>query len=432
MEARGSLADSVPVATDEARAGAPQGQQQPRFGTFETLIVAAAVGVTSMSFNAWWPFLPLFALELGASSDADALFWMAVAAMVQGIARLASGPVWGVLSDRVGRKAMLLRALYLSTFIGAAAAIATAPWQLAVALGLAGLFSGFNPAAVALVSVSVPESRLNQSLSLITGVQYIGTTAGPAIGAVLATVLDFRGTILVTSAVPVITGTAVLLFVPADRVGRSGGPAAGRRRDRASVELEPFRLSFQLLLVIFIYGLIFALNQLIRLATPIALKAIEGEADVTAHAGLTFTLGGLVSAISVLLVAPFFFKPGRMRAALAASCAIAATGLALLALAGATATYILGFVVIAMVLSAMTPATNTLIAGNTTRSRRGTAFGLAGSAQAVSSMIGPAGAALFAVVSLDLGFALLALVLLAVALVLAAALREPSYSETLA
>jgi MFS transporter, DHA1 family, multidrug resistance protein len=409
-----------------SRLEAPEAGEQ--FGPFAIAMVAAAVGVTSMSFNVWWPFLPLFALDLGATNGADALFWVAVATTGQGLARLASGPVWGVISDRMGRKAMFLRALYLSTFVGATAAIASAPWHLTISLTLAGLFSGFNPAAIALISVSVPESRLNRSLSLLTGVQYIGTTAGPAIGAILATTFDYRGAILVTSVVPILTGTAVLFFVPADRVNARPRIDGG---SRPPVELEPFRLSFQLLLAIFLYGLIFAFNQLIRFATPIALKGIEGREDVAGDAGLTFTLGGLGSAISVLVLAPFFFSAGRMRLALGVSCLLGAGGFVLIAVAGATLSFIVGFLVIAMVLSAMTPAVNTLIASNVTRSRRGTAFGVAGSSQAISSMVGPAAAALFAVISFQLGFALLAVFMLLVALLLFAVLREPRLDETL-
>ena len=49
------------------------------------------------------------------------VFWLAIATTAQGIARLVSGPVWGVISDRVGRKAMFLRALFLSSAVGATA-----------------------------------------------------------------------------------------------------------------------------------------------------------------------------------------------------------------------------------------------------------------------------------------------------------------------
>jgi DHA1 family multidrug resistance protein-like MFS transporter len=397
---------------------------QPPYNPLAMLTVGLAVGVTTMSFNCWWPFLPLYAIELGAKSDADALFWVAIATSTQGVARLLTGPIWGVISDRYGRKMMFLRALFLSSTIGGAAAFLSAPWQLAFPLALAGVFSGFNPAAIALISVSVPDSKLNSSLSLVTGAQYVGSTLGPAFGALLAIVLDYRSTILVTSIIPLITGAAVLFFVPRDTVGQAttAGSAAPKEK------LEPFKPSFQFWLAILLYLVIFALNQLIRLATPISLRAIEHN-DVAGLVGLTFSLGGLVSAISVLFVAPRFFRVGGMRSAVVTAICIAAVGHVIVGMAGSTALYLVGFLTIAMVLSAMTPTTSTLIAANATRARRGTAFGIASSAQAISFTVGPIGAAVFAAVSLEAGFIFLAGLLLALALLLRVSLREPDLTD---
>ncbi len=412
------------------RSGLEPGRPPPlgsgRRVTVSTIVVATAVGVTSMSFNVWWPFLPLYLVDLGATSDADALFWMAVATTVQGITRLAVGPIWGVLSDQYGRKAMLLRALYLSSVIGAVAAAVQEPWQLAIALGLAGVFSGFNPAAIAFISVSVPDSRLSSSLGIVTGANYLGSTIGPALGALLTIVLDFRAAILVTSAVPLITGTLVLLLAPADRAARS----RPKDDEECSAALEPFHFSLQLFLGVLLVFLIFALNQLVRLATPIALRGIEGAADdVKGVVGLTFTVGGLSSAVSVLLLAPRVFVAGKLARSTVIAVGVAAAGFVILGFAGTTALFVLGFVVIAFVLSAMTPAANTLVAANASRARRGTAFGIASSAQALSFGIGPAAAALFAAVSLELGFFVIALLLLAVALLLLILLREPSLDQ---
>jgi len=343
---------------------------------------------------------------------------------VQGIARLISGPVWGVISDRVGRKAMFLRALFLSSAVGATAAFAQAPWMLMISLGLAGLFSGFNPAAIALVSVSVPESKLNRSLSLLAGAQYIGTMIGPAVGAGLALVFDYRATILVTSIVPMISGLFVLFMVPADRVARRS-----RAEGESKADLEPFKMTFQFLLAILMYFMIFALNQLTRFVTPVALRAIENRPDVEGHSGIAFSLAGLVSAIGVLAIAPLLYRTGRMAPALAASCLAGGLGFLVMASAGSSGLYIAGFLMVAMVLSAMTPSINTLIAANVTRSRRGTAFGVAGSAQALASFVGPAAAAVFVAISMGLGFVVLAMLLLALGLLLFRTLREPVYEN---
>jgi MFS family permease len=276
---------------------------------------------------------------------------------------------------------------------------------------------------VALVSVSVPEQRLNSSLGTLTGAQYIGSTFGPALGAILAALIGFRGAIAVSSLLPVVAGVAVTFLVPSDMARRkdsAGGRPAARQ------PLEPFHMTFQFLLVIFVYFVVIALNQLIRLATPIALSQIEGSTDVASEAGVIFTLAGIVSSISVLVIAPRVFQPGRLRLALTVACLFAAAGQVVLLVSANVPVYVMGFLMNAAVLSATVPTTNTLIASNVPRARRGTAFGVASSAQALSFAIGPMGAALFAAVSLDFGFVVMAGLMVALALVILVRLREPA------
>src|SRR5207302_5215753 len=136
----------------------------------------------------------------------------------------------------------------------------TAPWQLTIALAVSGVFSGIIAPAVAFVSVSVPESRLNSSLSTLSGAQYIGITAGPALGAGLAAFFGFRGAILVAAVVPLITGAAVHLFVPGDEtkpISGEGDPSTSLSAN-GRPQLEPFRMSFQFGLCVLLYFVLFA------------------------------------------------------------------------------------------------------------------------------------------------------------------------------
>src|SRR5438105_9155986 len=176
MESSDAAGADGPEADNGAATDIPTRPARP-FTTAHTLLVSAALGVTSMSFNIWYPFLPLYALKLGATSDANALFWVAVANAAQGVTRLTTGPVWGLLSDRFGRKMIFLRSLYLSSLTGAITGIITAPWQLTIALAVSGVSSGIIAPAVAFPSVSVPESRLNSTPSSLSGARYIGHTA---------------------------------------------------------------------------------------------------------------------------------------------------------------------------------------------------------------------------------------------------------------
>ncbi|MBE0609305.1 MAG: hypothetical protein IH609_07990, partial [Dehalococcoidia bacterium] len=48
---------------------------------YKRIILAIASGafLASFAMNFWWPFLPLFLRQIGATSDANALFWVGVA-----------------------------------------------------------------------------------------------------------------------------------------------------------------------------------------------------------------------------------------------------------------------------------------------------------------------------------------------------------------
>ncbi|MPZ50332.1 MAG: MFS transporter [Dehalococcoidia bacterium] len=391
-----------------------------------TLSIAAAAGVGSLSFNFWWPFVPLFLLDLGAKSDAEAVFWVSVASIAQGVTRLVTGPLWGVLSDKFGRKIMLLRALYFGTGTTLIAAFIMEPWQIAIAFGFQGVFSGFIPASVALTSVSVPDSKLNSSLSLVTGAQYLGSTLGPALGAAMAIAFGYRGAILVAAALPSIIATVVLFVVPADKVT----PSEQSEETGEKQELEPFSksLSLQFALVIFLFFTLFTLTLLLRQVTPIALKAIDPDSAV-AISGLTFTVGGLASALAVIVAGQKFFKQGNLRTALAIGAMATGGAHLILAFADTVPLFVVGFAVISLLEAAMIPPTNTLIAANVSRERRGTAFGIAGSAQAIAFMAGPIGAAAFVALSLDLGFIVIGGLFLGLGALLFTALREPAPKE---
>ena len=389
-----------------------------------TYSIALASGLCNTAFNFYWPFLPLYLLELGAPSESEALFWVAVGTAVQGVARLVTTPIWGVASDRYGRKVMFLRALYAGSVTTLIMAFMSEPWQVTIGFACQGLFSGFVPAAVALTSVSVEDSRLNESLGMVTGAQYLGTTVGPALGAVLASVLGFQGAIFVAAALPALVGTMVIFLVPPDKVDvrRAEG------KDEAKVVLEPFKPTRQFALMVFAFFVLVALQQLLRLITPLALKDLAGG-DVKGITGVTFTLGGLASALGLLFVAGRFYKPGRIRTALVTSSVVAGLMFGLLVVPQSVAFFVAGYALISLVQSAMVPATNALIAGNVSRARRGTAFGVAGAAQALSFIFGPLGAVMVGAFSFGLTFGVMGALFVALGALLLT-VREPGGVDT--
>lgn len=397
------------------------------------LAIAAGTGLASLAMNFWIPFIPLYMRHLGATSDADAVFWAGLAVSMVGAARLVSGPVWGVISDRFGRKAMLVRALAFATATTLVAAVATEPWHVVVAFSCQGFFSGFVPAAAALTSVTVRDANLPASLGRLSAAQFLGTTIGPAAGAGVAALFSLRGAMLAAAVLPAIAALWVVFAVERDRVGavEPREPATPRETESArrpnaggrwGVVNGPFAVAVSL------YFALFAATQLVRLATPVALEDLAGG-EVETLVGIAFTIGGAASVAGLIFVNRTATQYGRIRQLLSVGCIAAGAATALLALAEVAVVYIVAFALLSLVQAAMLPATNTLIASSVARERRGTAFGLASSAQALAFIAGPMGAAAFTATSLSAGFWMLAGAFVVVGALAWRLVREPRLSE---
>ena len=387
------------------------------------LAIATATGSTSLLMNVWFPFLPLYLLQVGAEDEAAALFWVAVGMSAQGVGRLIGGPLWGVLSDRLGRKKMFVRSVYSAALTSFVLSLIHAPWQVAIALAIQGLLSGFIPAAVALVSVSVPDAKVRDGLNAVSGAQYLGSAIGPAVGAAMALAFGYRGAIFSSGLLIAAVATVVIFLVPADTVRKKERDLGG-----AATAMPAFKPTPQFALAILLYFSLFALTTFRSVATPIALKDIAG-ASVTEVTGLAFALGGIASALGIWILSTRFFRNYRLRSLLAVTCVLTALGHLALALSNSAWLYVLAFTLASFLNASMMPATNTMIALNVSRERRGTAFGIGSAAQAIAFMVGPMSAAMFATVSLKAGFVTVSILFVVLAALIAVAVREPAVEK---
>ena len=150
---------------------------------------------------------------------------------------------------------------------------------------------------------------------------------------------------------------------------------------------------------------------------------------MTQVTGLAFALGGIAGALGIWMLSTRFFRQRRLRSLLAVTCVLTALAHLLLALGDSVWLYVLAFTLASFLNASMMPATNTMIALNVSRDRRGTAFGIGSAAQAIAFMIGPMGAAMSATVSLKTGFASVSTLMLALAALIAFAVREPAVEK---
>jgi MFS family permease len=129
------------------------------------------------------PLVPLFAHRLGASTVEvgmiNAGFMLAATAL--------SLPL-GLMSDRLGRRRLVLAGMGISCLTSLLLLLARAPWHV----GGIYLFAGaglacFSPAMMSHVGDCVPPSFLGRAYGWYTSALYLGMALGPGLGGALAT-----------------------------------------------------------------------------------------------------------------------------------------------------------------------------------------------------------------------------------------------------
>ncbi len=142
-------------------------------------ILLITIVLSGLGFGLVLPGMPFVAENLGAS-PALATFILGLYAWGQFI----STTVWGRLSDRVGRKPVLIITIGGTAFAYLLMAFASNVWILAAGRALSGLMGGLAP-AMAYVSDVTPPERRAQGMGSVGAAMSLGFVIGPAIGGVL-------------------------------------------------------------------------------------------------------------------------------------------------------------------------------------------------------------------------------------------------------
>ncbi|MFQ5691026.1 MAG: MFS transporter [Gemmatimonadota bacterium] len=191
-------------------------------------VLFAAVLVDMVGFGIVLPLLPFYAESFGASPFEVTLIIASFAA-----AQLLTAPLWGRVSDRHGRRPMLLTGLFASALSYLIFALAHSIPILLLSRVAAGAAGGTVSVAQAYVADSTDGPERAHGLGLMGAASGLGIMFGPAIGGFFSQWgLGVPG--LVAAGLCALNGAAALVFLPESRRFRAasvgmpvGGPAAG-------------------------------------------------------------------------------------------------------------------------------------------------------------------------------------------------------------
>jgi MFS family permease len=189
-------------------------------------VLMATAFVDMMGFAMVFPLLPFYATELGAR---PALIGWLIASF--SIAQLASAPLWGRLSDRYGRKPMLLVGLGAAGIAFVVFGFATSLWMLLLSRTVQGAGGGTTGVIQAYVGDALEPSQRAKGLGWLSAATSAGVMVGPAIGS-LASHWGRAAPGLVAASLCVLNMIFAWRFLPESKPQSHTGP---RRSIRAAV-----------------------------------------------------------------------------------------------------------------------------------------------------------------------------------------------------
>ena len=167
----------------------------------------------SSSYTMLIPFLPIYMQnELGATADNVSLWSGVTYAITFAISAFVS-PIWGKLSDKMGKKPMIIRASFLLAITYFLGGIVRTPFELFLVRAFQGIASGLWPACLVMMSACVPKNKLGISMGLMQSANICGGIIGPLLGGILATAFGMRNSFYVGAvALSLITVTTILFI----------------------------------------------------------------------------------------------------------------------------------------------------------------------------------------------------------------------------
>lgn len=162
------------------------------------------------------PFFPFFAKEVGANA-----FELGLMVTLFSLAQVIAAPFWGRLSDRVGRKPVLVAGLvgYALSFYMLILAPNIQILMLARVIGGLLSASAFPSAQAYLVDLTSIENR-GYGMSYMAAASNLGFLLGPALGS-LFSVFGIRAAFAIGGSLILVTGILAGVFLPAAGVKRS-------------------------------------------------------------------------------------------------------------------------------------------------------------------------------------------------------------------
>ena len=345
------------------------------------------VFIDLLGFGIVLPILPLYAEQFGAKPDVATLL-VAIYSLMQFL----FAALWGKLSDRYGRRPILLLTLSGSVIAYIGLGVANSSWILFVARGLAGGMAGNISTAQAYVAAITTPTNRSRGMGVIGAAFGLGFIFGPAIGGILTGTdpqnANFHLPSLFAAGLSVLALLSTLILLPESlNPEMKAKIKAHRQHHKQRLNLLEVLKHPQIGVLVAIYFLVTfavaAMDSTLALWSKQQLNWGPGQTSyLFAFMGVLSTIiqGGLIGLLKKHL--------GEIKLLILG---IAGLGLGLLLL-GFSKSLILLLITMTFVawgISISQPILNSLISQFTTAEQQGQMLGVASSLSALARIIGP-------------------------------------------
>ncbi len=362
-------------------------------------VVLITVFLDLVGFGIILPLLPFYATSMGASPLEVGLIMASYSLM-----QLLFSPVWGSLSDRYGRRPLLILGLFGSAISYVVFGLASTLGVLLLSRVIAGMMGANVPVAQAIIADSTSPERRARGMGLIGAAFGLGFIFGPAIGGFLSR-WGYGVPGFAAAAVTGLNAIVALFMLPESlpaHARRRGGKKWSALIDRIKASRRVARRA-ELRRPITVFLLMtwgfagFTVTFPLFLDQPLGLSA--------AHAGLFFAYVGSISAVvQGRLIGPLVERNGERRVAAAGGILLAA-GIGFIAAFPTERALFVALALVGLGWGCVIPSLHSIVSRRALPTEQGEVLGVNQSAGSIGRVLGPVAAGWgFGVLGPRLGF----------------------------
>jgi len=344
------------------------------------LILSFTLLVVMIGYGMVLPVMPFYIEKL--SAGGRELGWLM---STYSLMQLICAPLWGILSDRIGRKPVLTVGVLGYAVTLFLFGLADRLWMLFLARTLSGVLSSATmPTAMAYIGDNAPEKDRSGSMGQLSAAMGIGVVIGPLLGGLLSS--NSLSLPFFIGAAMAFTAFLLVIFVlPESRASSKPVQAARVRPGISRAALRDLFTNPAAIVLLPIFIMSFGLTSFQGITGLYVVDRFQF--DTTQVGAIWMVMGIVLVAVQGTLVGPLSRRIGELpliRLGLFGG----AAGFVFMALATGFTTILLALAFFTLSLALMGPALNGYIS-RLAGDRQGTVMGMNSAATSLGRVIGP-------------------------------------------